>query len=61
MPLLLARRITEALQLAALPLLQAQGLQNVVTDEQLQQLAQPLSKNGYGQYLLRLLKENLPI
>jgi glucose-1-phosphate thymidylyltransferase len=24
---------------------------------QLERLAQPLAKNGYGQYLLRLLKE----
>jgi glucose-1-phosphate thymidylyltransferase len=29
-----------------------------IDDAQLQQLAQPLAKNGYGQYLLRLLKEN---
>jgi glucose-1-phosphate thymidylyltransferase len=28
-----------------------------IGDEQLNQLATPLSKNGYGQYLLRLLKE----
>jgi glucose-1-phosphate thymidylyltransferase len=28
--------------------------------EQLQRLAQPLAKNGYGQYLLRLLKETVP-
>jgi glucose-1-phosphate thymidylyltransferase len=28
-----------------------------IDDNQLQQLAQPLAKNGYGQYLLRLLKE----
>jgi len=27
--------------------------------EQLQALAQPLTKNGYGQYLLRILKENV--
>ena len=27
---------------------------------QLEQLAQPLLKNGYGQYLMRLLKEGLP-
>ncbi len=26
---------------------------------QLEKLAQPLSKNGYGQYLLRLLKEKV--
>ncbi|GAB3493501.1 glucose-1-phosphate thymidylyltransferase RfbA [Curvibacter fontanus] len=29
-----------------------------ITSEQLEKLAQPLAKNGYGQYLLRLLKEN---
>ena len=28
-----------------------------ITSEQLQKLAQPLAKNGYGQYLLRLLGE----
>jgi glucose-1-phosphate thymidylyltransferase len=28
-----------------------------VSSEQLEKLAQPMSKNGYGQYLLRLLKE----
>jgi len=28
-----------------------------INAEQLEKLAQPLSKNGYGQYLLRLLKE----
>ncbi len=28
-----------------------------ISSEQLEKLAQPLSKNGYGQYLLRLLKE----
>ena len=27
-----------------------------LTPEQLQQLAAPLAKNGYGQYLLNLLK-----
>ena len=27
--------------------------------EQLQRLAQPLSKNGYGQYLVRLLQEKI--
>jgi glucose-1-phosphate thymidylyltransferase len=26
---------------------------------QLEKLAQPLAKNGYGQYLLRLLKEDV--
>ena len=26
----------------------------------LQELAEPMRKNGYGQYLLRLLKEGLP-
>lgn len=29
-----------------------------IAAEQLQALAQPLTKNGYGQYLLRILKEN---
>ncbi|MDP3008447.1 MAG: glucose-1-phosphate thymidylyltransferase, partial [Methylococcales bacterium] len=28
-----------------------------INAEQLLKLAQPLAKNGYGQYLLRLLKE----
>jgi glucose-1-phosphate thymidylyltransferase len=28
-----------------------------ITDEQLEKLAQPMAKNGYGQYMLRLLKE----
>ncbi len=28
-----------------------------ITDDQLVKLAQPLAKNGYGQYLLRILKE----
>jgi len=28
-----------------------------IGDEQLERLAQPLAKNGYGQYLLRLLRE----
>jgi glucose-1-phosphate thymidylyltransferase len=31
-----------------------------ITSEQLEKLAQPLAKNGYGQYLLRLLKEGAP-
>lgn len=30
-----------------------------ISAEQLQALAQPLTKNGYGQYLLRILKENV--
>jgi glucose-1-phosphate thymidylyltransferase len=30
-----------------------------INDEQLQQLATPLAKNGYGQYLLRILKETV--
>lgn len=34
--------------------------QEWITDAQLEELAQPLSKNGYGQYLLRMLKEKLP-
>jgi glucose-1-phosphate thymidylyltransferase len=29
-----------------------------ITAEQFEKLAQPLSKNGYGQYMLRLLKES---
>jgi glucose-1-phosphate thymidylyltransferase len=33
--------------------------QDWIDAEQLQALAQPLSKNGYGQYLLRILKENV--
>jgi glucose-1-phosphate thymidylyltransferase len=33
--------------------------QGFITAEQLEKLAQPLAKNGYGQYLLRLLKEEL--
>jgi glucose-1-phosphate thymidylyltransferase len=32
-----------------------------ISNEQLEQLAQPLAKNGYGQYLLRLLKEKHPV
>lgn len=32
--------------------------QGWIAAEQLQALAQPLTKNGYGQYLLRILKEN---
>ena len=32
-----------------------------IKDEQLEKLAQPLAKNGYGQYLLRLLKEKQPL
>ena len=30
-----------------------------INDEQLEKLAQPLAKNGYGQYLQRLLKEGI--
>ncbi len=30
-----------------------------ITSEQVERLAQPLAKNGYGQYLLRMLKEEL--
>ena len=30
-----------------------------ISSEQLEKLAQPLAKNGYGQYLLRLLKETV--
>jgi glucose-1-phosphate thymidylyltransferase len=28
-----------------------------ITEEQVEKLAQPLAKNGYGQYLLRLVKQ----
>ena len=31
-----------------------------INAEQLERLAQPLSKNGYGQYLMGLLKEEMP-
>ncbi len=31
-----------------------------IDDAQLERLAQPLAKNGYGQYLLRLLREERP-
>jgi glucose-1-phosphate thymidylyltransferase len=30
-----------------------------ISDEQLEKLAQPLAKNGYGKYLLRILREQL--
>jgi glucose-1-phosphate thymidylyltransferase len=33
--------------------------QGWIDAEQLQALAQPLTKNSYGQYLLRILKENV--
>ena len=29
-----------------------------INAQQLEQLAQPLAKNGYGQYLMQLLKED---
>ena len=32
-----------------------------ITAEQVEKLAQPLAKNGYGQYLLRVLKEELSV
>ncbi len=32
----------------------------LISAEQLEKLAQPLAKNGYGQYLMRLLKEGMP-
>jgi glucose-1-phosphate thymidylyltransferase len=32
-----------------------------ITAEQFEKLAQPLSKNGYGQYMLRLLKEEIRV
>jgi glucose-1-phosphate thymidylyltransferase len=31
--------------------------QNYINAEQLQKLAEPLKKSGYGQYLLRVLEE----
>ena len=31
-----------------------------ISSEQVEKLAQPLAKNGYGQYLLRMLKEGSP-
>ena len=34
--------------------------QGWIADKQLEQLAKPLAKNGYGQYLLRLLNERGP-
>jgi glucose-1-phosphate thymidylyltransferase len=33
--------------------------QNWIDAGQLEKLAQPLAKNGYGQYLLRILKEKV--
>jgi len=33
--------------------------QGWITPRQLETLAQPLAKNGYGQYLLSLLKEKV--
>lgn len=33
--------------------------QSWISAEQLQKLAQPLAKNGYGQYLLNILKEKI--
>lgn len=35
--------------------------QGFISPAQLENLAQPLSKNGYGQYLLRLLKERMVV
>jgi glucose-1-phosphate thymidylyltransferase len=35
--------------------------QGWIGSERLEKLAQPLAKNGYGQYLLRLLKEKQPV
>ena len=32
-----------------------------ISSEQVEKLAQPLAKNGYGQYLLRMLKEGLAL
>jgi glucose-1-phosphate thymidylyltransferase len=33
--------------------------QRFITDQQLKQLAEPLKKSGYGEYLLGLLKHKL--
>jgi glucose-1-phosphate thymidylyltransferase len=33
--------------------------QGFINSEQLEKLAQPLAKNGYGQYLKRLLEERV--
>lgn len=33
----------------------------LINAAQLEKLAQPLAKNGYGQYLLRLLREGVPV
>jgi glucose-1-phosphate thymidylyltransferase len=30
-----------------------------VTEEQIRRLAEPLAKNGYGQYLLKMLEERI--
>ena len=35
--------------------------QGFISAAQLEKLAQPLAKNGYGQYLLRLLKEQIVV
>ena len=35
--------------------------EGLINAEQLEKLAQPLVKNGYGQYLMRLLKERIVI
>jgi glucose-1-phosphate thymidylyltransferase len=32
-----------------------------ISSEQVEKLAQPLAKNGYGQYLIRMLKEGSPV
>ncbi len=32
-----------------------------ISNEQVEKLAQPLAKNGYGQYLLRMLKDRSPV
>jgi glucose-1-phosphate thymidylyltransferase len=34
--------------------------QGWISAEKLEKLAAPLVKNGYGQYLMRVLKETLP-
>ena len=42
--------------IAAAALLAASLAQAAPTSEQLQELAKPLEKSGYGQYLLQLLR-----
>ena len=37
------------------------GRNGFISAEQFEKLAQPLAKNGYGQYMLRLLNEGAPL